>query len=180
MENLASQLLIAKIAIYEKIVKIPDRSSTFSEMYGIYRHNSSKSRCAGRSRKPSGFTLIELLVAMTVVAVLMGIALVSLQGARKSARDGKRKADLEQIRSALEMCRTDTGSYPSSIYTNISCMGKTYLTGTPKDPLDNISYYYSGSTDSYVLCAALETTSQTVSGCGSCGTRTCNYKVTSP
>jgi len=62
--------------------------------------------------KKKGFTLIELLVAMTVASVLMGLALVSYQGARKSARDGKRKADLEQIRSALEMYRADKGEYP--------------------------------------------------------------------
>jgi general secretion pathway protein G len=133
-------------------------------------------------RKDFGFTLIELLVAMTIVAVLMGIALVSYQGAKKSARDGKRKADLEQIRSALEMCRTDTGSYPAAIYNDISCgvPAKTYLSGTPKDPLTSENYFYSGSANSYILCAALEITSQTVSGCGSCGTRTCNYKVTNP
>lgn len=61
--------------------------------------------------KKKGFTLIELLVAMTIVAVLMGLALVSFQGAKKTARDGKRKTDLEQLRSALEMYRADNGHY---------------------------------------------------------------------
>ena len=65
--------------------------------------------------KQKGFTLIELLVAMTVAAVLMGLALVSYQSARKSARDAKRKSDLEQIRSALEMYRSDNGKYPLRI-----------------------------------------------------------------
>jgi len=142
--------------------------------------------------KNKGFTLIELLVAMTVASVLMGLALVSYQGARKSARDGKRKADLEQIRSALEMCRADTGTYPTSIYNDITCGGQTYLSGTPKDPVTNNSYAYtpspsgcnpSGSTKctSYTLCAALEVGGGTVTGCGSCGTGvTCNYKVTNP
>jgi len=62
--------------------------------------------------KRRGFTLIELMVVLTVIGVLMGLALVSHQGARKSARDGKRKADLEQIRSALEMYRADKEEYP--------------------------------------------------------------------
>ena len=132
----------------------------------------------------SGFTLIELLVTMTIVAVLLSIALVSYQGARKSARDGKRKADLEQIRSALEMCRTDAGSYPTTIYSDITCgtPAKTYLSGTPKDPSTSNNYYYLGATNTYTLCAYLE-----VGGVdGSCGTascgpgKTCNYKVTNP
>jgi len=132
-------------------------------------------------KKNIGFTLIELLVAMTIVAVLLGISLVSYQGARKSARDGKRKADLEQVRSALEMCRTDTGSYPATIYNDISCgtPAKTYLSGTPKDPLANRTYSYTSTANSYILCAALETSSETVTGCGSC-TLECNYKVTNP
>jgi len=135
-------------------------------------------------RKDFGFTLIELLVAMTIVAVLMGIALVSYQGAKKSARDGKRKADLEQIRSALEMCRTDTGSYPDTIYNDISCgtPAKTYLSGTPKDPSTGSNYYYLGSANSYTLCAYLETGGLEGScGAASCGVgKTCNYKVTNP
>ncbi len=131
--------------------------------------------------KNCGFTLIELLVTMTIVAVLLGISLVSYQGARKSARDGKRKADLEQIRSALEMCRADTGSYPGSIYESISCGGKTYLSPTPEDPSNNSNYYYSGSDNAYTLCAYLEV-GGTEGSCStaSCGDRNCNYKVTNP
>jgi len=139
-----------------------------------------------------GFTLIELMIVLTIIGVLMGLALVSYQGARKSARDGKRKADLEQIRSALEMCRADTGSYPTDIYNDIICGGQTYLSNTPKDPMTSNNYAYtplpsgcspSGSTKctSYTLCAALETGGGTVSGCASCGSGvTCNYKVTNP
>ena len=132
-------------------------------------------------RKKSGFTLIELLVAMTIVAVLMGIALVSYQGARKSARDGKRKADLEQVRSALEMCRTDTGSYPLGSLSSegsISCGGKTYMT-IPNDPLTDRIYVYTGAENTYTLCAALESGGETVTGCDSC-TIQCNYKVINP
>mgnify|MGYP003817568373 CR=1 FL=1 len=131
--------------------------------------------------KSFGFTLIELLVAMTIVAILMGISLVSYQGARKSSRDGKRKADLEQIRSALEMCRTDSNSYPASIYPNVSCGTKIYLSSTPKDPADGSNYYYLGATNTYTLCAYLET-GGTEGSCGSvsCGIHTCNYKVTNP
>lgn len=142
-------------------------------------------------RKRAGFTLIELLVVISIIGILASLLLVSYQGTRKTARDGKRKVDLEQIRSALEMCRTDTNSYPISIYTDlsgtpvISCgsPSQTYLSGTPKDPATQDNYYYNRATAStYTLCAYLEV-SGTAGSCGtsSCGSgRTCNYKVTNP
>lgn len=131
-----------------------------------------------------GFTLIELLVAMTIVAVLSGLALVSYQGARKTARDGKRKADLEQIRSALEMCYSDDNSYPSVSFGNpLTCpgSGNTYLDVVPNDPISDRQYFYSTNGISYTLCASLEMGGGSVSsGCGSCGSSACNYKVTNP
>lgn len=143
-----------------------------------------------------GFTLIELLVAMTIVAVLMGLELFSLQGSRKAARDSKRKADLEQIRSALEVYRSDCGTYPnlselsgeltgSSVEEGAVCsVDDVYLSEVPTDPLAPsklYSYTYNATTNSYTLCASLENSTSSVSGCGSCGDgQTCNYKVTSP
>lgn len=115
-------------------------------------------------RKKSGFTLIELLVTMTIVAVLLGLAMVSYQGARRSARDGKRKTDLEEVRSALEMRRTDCGSYPvgnlssddSITGDGVNCPAVTYMV-IPDDPLPSQAYSYSGAADTYNLCATLET-----------------------
>lgn len=132
-----------------------------------------------------GFTLIELLVVMTIIAVLAGLALVSYQGARKTARDGNRKADLEQIRSALEMCYADTNEYPASIDASISCdtPPKIYLDPTLTDPISGRQYAYTRGADkvSYTLCASLEIGGGSVpSGCGSCGSSACNYKVTNP
>lgn len=127
--------------------------------------------------KQKGFTLIELLVAISIIGILVGLGLVSYQGARKSARDGKRKADLEQIRSGLEMCRADTGSYPAAPG---DC---SYISPVPKDPQDPSRLYsYTKNSDStYTLCAALETSATAETGCGSCGTgMTCSYKVTHP
>lgn len=134
-----------------------------------------------------GFTLIELLVVMTIIAVLAGLALVSYQGARKTARDGKRKADLEQIRTALEMCYADTNGYPDTIYDDVSCNissteTRTYLSGTPTDPATGDYYYYARTdTTTYELCAFLETTTTppypgSTSDCGPNG----DYKVTNP
>lgn len=148
--------------------------------------------------KRKGFTLIELLVVITLIGILMGIALVSYQATRKTARDGKRKADLEQIRSALEMYRADCGSYPVTGYFSFGgsltgppgtpCAGNTYMSLVPNDPLSpTYSYSYAReSNNKYLLCAYLEgglqtTGCSTTSSCGAgCGSQPCNYRVCQP
>jgi len=139
-----------------------------------------------------GFTLIELLVAMSVMAVLMSLALVSYQASKKAARDSKRKADLEQIRSALEIYRSDCGVYPGSLSNPLVGVSPpcpstdVYLQEVPQDPLAPArTYYYNyNMTDNtYALCASLENGTGTVTGCGvsgSCGEADCNYKVVNP
>jgi general secretion pathway protein G len=134
-----------------------------------------------------GFTLVELLVSMTIVAILTSLALVSIEGARKASRDSKRKTDLEQIRSALEICRADSGSYPAGTLIsaqNITCGTPpiTYIT-IPNDPIStSYRYVYTRSTSSsYRLCARLETGGGTDCNDRSCGTAgTCNYEVNNP
>jgi len=112
-----------------------------------------------RKKHQLGFTLIELLVVMTIIAILLGLSLVSFQGARKTARDGKRKVDLEEIRSALEMCRTDTGSYPIGVVflssgDGIVCDTINYLTIPfgPSGTGDIYRYTPSGGSN-YTVCA---------------------------
>lgn len=139
--------------------------------------------------KDRGFTLIELLVAMSIAMILMGIALVSYQGAREAARDGRRKTDLEQIRSALEMYRADCNQYPvaapafySGFTLTCAASGSTYIT-FPTDPLLATQKYCYKSADgkSYSLCAALEKSGSGAPGCTSsdCGVD-CNYEVNNP
>lgn len=155
--------------------------------------------------KKAGFTLIELLVAMTIVAMLLGIALVSYQGARKSARDGKRKTDLEQVRSALEMYRTDKGYYPpkdqtgwctvlwgcgsSTWYNDVAgaLISVGYLPSLPQDPIyanTNSDYFFRHvSNNQYELFSTLElntTNTYSTAGCA-CGTSNVyHYKVVNP
>ncbi len=50
-----------------------------------------------------GFTLVELLVVIAVIGLLSGIAVVSLNTSRAKARDAKRKADLKQIDTAIQL-----------------------------------------------------------------------------
>jgi len=154
-------------------------------------------------QKKRGFTLIELLVVISLIGILMGILLVSYQWTRKSARDGRRKADLEQIRSALEIYRADCGKYPDtsrvsfgSALTSVGppnetcAAGTTYMASVPQDPLyPTYQYRYSRlSTSTYVLCALLEGETAVTGTCtgancgGSCKSddTACNYKVCNP
>lgn len=64
---------------------------------------------------PKGFTLIELLVAISIIGILASFLLANFVGVRQRARDGVRKSDLRQIQSALELYRSDKGSYPTTL-----------------------------------------------------------------
>lgn len=61
-----------------------------------------------------GFSLVELLVAATIIGLLAATGMVSYTSANRNARDAKRKTDLEQVRAAIELYRTEEGCYPGS------------------------------------------------------------------
>jgi prepilin-type N-terminal cleavage/methylation domain-containing protein len=60
-----------------------------------------------------GFTLVELLTVMTIIGLLAGISTVNLASSRISARNARRLADMDSIRTALELYYDDYGGYPS-------------------------------------------------------------------
>ncbi len=58
-----------------------------------------------------GFTLIEILVVVFIISLLASVVIVSVNRARITARDGKRKADLAAIRTAVEIFYDSQNSY---------------------------------------------------------------------
>lgn len=77
--------------------------------------------------KQKGFTLIELLVVIAIIGLLASIVLVSLNSARGKARNVKRNADIEQLRTAFNMAYDTAGSFPST--TNWVCVSKSCYGG---------------------------------------------------
>jgi prepilin-type N-terminal cleavage/methylation domain-containing protein len=65
--------------------------------------------------KQKGFTLIELLVTITIVAILSAVAMVNFRTAIRKGNDAKMRSEVGQIRSALELYRSDVKQYPNSL-----------------------------------------------------------------
>jgi len=139
-------------------------------------------------KKPkNGFTLIELLVVIAIIALLIGIVLVWLGGARAQTRDAKRKAEVDSIRAAVEMHYPEQYKYPikeewckleedgegNPCFTGDPNPGSfqqaiaVYLPQVPKDPLygktkdtgDPFSYQYKTNSEGteYKIHVELET-----------------------
>lgn len=133
--------------------------------------------------KSKGFTFIEMLVVVTIIGVLASIGVANFKVANQKARDGRRQGDLQQIRAALELYRTDQNIYPTTAqFTSpLAAGGTTYMSDIPSDPVTGNLYTYTSSDGTtYTLCSALELSTATVTDCGSCGTATCRYKITNP
>ena len=123
-----------------------------------------------------GFTLVELLIVISVIGVLSSLTVfTNISKNLQRSRDGRRQTDVEAIRSALEIYRSDKSSYPNS---TAGLSG--YITTVPKDPSTKLDYVYTafpGGCDplgankctTYKLCANLEL----VKGA-------CSYEVTNP
>ena len=128
------------------------------------------------------FTLIEILVVVTIIGLLTAIGSSGYSQFTKQSRDAKRKADLENIRAALEMYHSNNSYYPSAT----SALLTDYMSALPTDPLSGQSYIYgyaplpSGCTTActdYSLGTYLEITTSTCGYVTGCHSGVCNYCV---
>lgn len=101
-----------------------------------------------------GFTLIELMVVVTIIAFLSVIGIVAFTNAQKQARDGRRRADIEAIATALESNRT-AGQYPV-----VNCASTTIFAGgkcpTDPDPAKSYTGIPLPDLNTFAVCAILE------------------------
>ena len=87
-------------------------------------------------KKKKGFTLLEILMVMGIVGILIAVSASAFLSARLTARDARRKTDLQQIRGALQIYMADTNFYPSSQSTPTLSRGNastlsTFLVAVP-------------------------------------------------
>jgi len=78
-----------------------------------------------KTKNQKGFTLIELLVVIAIIGILSSIVLASLNSARAKARDARRKVDLKQVQTALELYYSNCGTYIVAQ----NCTGTAYGSG---------------------------------------------------
>jgi prepilin-type N-terminal cleavage/methylation domain-containing protein len=133
-----------------------------------------------RAKNKKGFTLIELLVVIAIIGLLSSVVFASLNSARGKARDAKRKQDLSQAMTALQLyydtyntfqvagsgwqgCSCgwfdyqDTGSYALSV--SRALMNAGFTSGEIKhpDPGNHYMIYHPyGSQTSVCVYAQLE------------------------
>ena len=139
------------------------------------------------------FTLVEILVVVTIISLLASIAAVSYSQFMKQSRDARRKADVEQIRAAIELYRSFNinNAYPSPIPapatsgmsfgvvgSQIKDGSTIYMNTIPNDPMASglgYSYYYSSVApyQDYTLCTYVEGSG--VDAGVTCGAKNCNY-----
>lgn len=121
---------------------------------------------------------MELLVVIAVMGVLITVGISSYKSTQRKSRDVRRKSDLRQIASALELYYNDKGKYPSDngelgnikgcdAGDNVVCAwgnlmkdskGTIYMVKLPGDPTSGGQYYYDagGGAKNYQLYARLE------------------------
>ncbi|MHB0969297.1 MAG: type II secretion system protein [Thermoanaerobaculia bacterium] len=83
-------------------------------------------------RRQRGFTLIELIVVVTIIGILAGIAVVGIGHAQRKAQENILKADLANMRKAIDDFYADKQRYPSSLQELVEMK---YLRRIPIDPI---------------------------------------------
>lgn len=117
-------------------------------------------------KKQRGFTLIELLVVIAIIGILASVVLASLGSARDKAKDAARKAEIKQLKTAIEMYYLNNGSYPNYGSANIGYpintalspfLVSTYISQiSPALIADGDQYVYGTNGSSYGIHVTLE------------------------
>ncbi len=126
-------------------------------------------------RFKAGFTILEIIVVIGLIGILISMSSFGYVNYSQKSRDSRRRIDLQQLRSALELYRSNSteGVYPSANQygSGVSSVLVTsgLLQSIPLDPRGNIYVYTptpagcnntSTFCTSYTLQTTLEVNSQ--------------------
>lgn len=87
-------------------------------------------------RSSKGFTLMELVIVMTIIAILLAIAVPIFITHIRHARETVLKANLDEMRRAIDKYTTDKEKAPPSLQDLVSA---GYLRALPIDPITRSS-----------------------------------------
>src|SRR3990167_5867834 len=78
-------------------------------------------------KKNKGFTLIELIITLAVIGVLVSLILVAINPQRiiEDTRDSRNRAEMNAVKTALQLFFNDNNAYPVGI-----CVGSACVSGT--------------------------------------------------
>jgi len=65
--------------------------------------------------RKGGFTLVELLIVIIVIAVLSAVAIPKFTDRSQRAKESALRADLKNLREAVDRFRADTDLWPGSL-----------------------------------------------------------------
>lgn len=127
---------------------------------------------------------MEILVVVSIIGILSTIGISGFSAISRGGRDALRKSDLEQLRSALEIYKSDNGQYPGATIACIADLTASYINPYPQDPRKPSYKYCYKQTGSltYIVCAHLENgdASDNCGGTSNACTGNCNYQVANP
>ena len=151
----------------------------------------------------TGFTLVEILIVIGILGVLSTVGFTSYTATQKNSRDSRRKIDLETIKQALEVYKSDKGTYIYAVTDTWQNILSPYLSNVPEDPRNTTNGFYynyvslgcTGPGPDYSPCARFRLWArlenpppinpadcplpETVQ-CGSNASDTCNYCIHQP
>lgn len=149
------------------------------------------------NNKKRGFTLIEVLTVIAILGIIALLVFGNFIRSLKKARDSRRKQDLNQIRTALDVYYSVHEVYPTATEPPGLVWGGTLTDGNrvfmqkiPSDVNANLNYVYQSrdSGDAFVLYSCLENsedidydkiTPVVEPDCGDECSNTCHYGISS-
>jgi prepilin-type N-terminal cleavage/methylation domain-containing protein len=83
------------------------------------------------SGKIRGFTIVEMLTVMSIIAILIGLLIPALNQVKDYAKQVQQKSQFHSIDVALELFKTEFGTYPESSDNVDPYNGNVKYTGAP-------------------------------------------------